>query len=133
MMWNTNIPMEEAERCLLCPEAPCTAACPHGLDPAGLLRSVRFQNIAGAAGRLPAENPCAGCDAPCEGACLRPEGHINIRCPGHGDTSHAADMGIVQLLHPIQAVLQADYQSGNSFIRRQDIGSGSQNRQFAVQ
>lgn len=79
MMWNTNIPMEEAERCLLCPEAPCTAACPHGLDPAGLLRSVRFQNIAGAAGRLPAENPCAGCDAPCEGACLRPEGHINIR------------------------------------------------------
>ena len=35
MMWNTNIPMEEAERCLLCPEAPCTAACPHGLDPAG--------------------------------------------------------------------------------------------------
>ena len=55
------------------------------------------------------------------------------RCPGHGDTSHAADMGIVQLLHPIQAVLQADYQSGNSFIRRQDIGSGSQNRQFAVQ
>ena len=78
-MWNTNIPKEEAERCLLCPEGPCTAACPHGLYPAGLLRSVRFQNIAGAAGRLPAEDLCAGCPAPCEGACLRPDGPVRIR------------------------------------------------------
>ena len=79
MIWNTHIPKEEAERCLLCQEGPCTAACPHGLDPAGLLRSVRFQNIAGAAGRLPADNLCAGCPAPCEGACLRPDGPVRIR------------------------------------------------------
>ena len=78
-MWSTDIPQEEAERCLLCPEAPCTKACPHGLDPAGLLRSVRFQNIAGAADRLPDRAACTDCPAPCEAACLHPGGPIRIR------------------------------------------------------
>ena len=27
--------MEDLERCLLCHQAPCTAACPEGLEPAG--------------------------------------------------------------------------------------------------
>lgn len=35
MIWSATIPQEEVGRCLLCHEAPCTAACPHGLDPAG--------------------------------------------------------------------------------------------------
>ncbi len=41
--------MEEASRCLLCHDAPCSKSCPAGTDPAKFIRSVRFQNIKGAA------------------------------------------------------------------------------------
>jgi len=34
---------EEASRCLLCQDAPCTKACKHG-DPARAIRAVRFDN-----------------------------------------------------------------------------------------
>lgn len=40
---------EEASRCLLCLDAPCSKACPAGTDPAKFIRSVRFSNIKGAA------------------------------------------------------------------------------------
>ena len=63
--------------CALCADAPCAAAC-EKLDPAGLLRSVWFNNEQGAAQRLPAENPCANCDAPCERGCVRP-GAVPVR------------------------------------------------------
>ena len=36
---------EEAARCLLCENAPCTAACGSG-DPARAVRAVRFGNAA---------------------------------------------------------------------------------------
>lgn len=55
-------------RCLLCHNAPCAAKCP-SMDPARLLRSLRFQNQAGAALRLPQADVCADCAAPCEAAC----------------------------------------------------------------
>ena len=55
-------------RCLLCHDAPCAAKCP-SMDPARLLRSLRFQNQAGAALRLPQADVCADCAAPCEAAC----------------------------------------------------------------
>lgn len=58
-------------RCTLCKDAPCSAAC-HTLDPAGLLRSVWFDDEKAAAARLPEGNPCLSCDAPCESACVRP-------------------------------------------------------------
>ena len=41
--------MEEAQRCLLCHDAPCTQACPAGTDPGRFIRSVRFRNFKGAA------------------------------------------------------------------------------------
>lgn len=41
--------MEEAARCLLCHDAPCSAACPAHTDPARFIRSVRFRNFKGAA------------------------------------------------------------------------------------
>ncbi len=40
---------EEASRCLLCLDAPCSKACPAGTDPAKFIRSVRFLNVKGAA------------------------------------------------------------------------------------
>ena len=41
--------MEEASRCLLCLDAPCSKSCPAGTDPAKFIRSVRFKNVKGAA------------------------------------------------------------------------------------
>ena len=58
-------------RCVLCHDAPCAAACAH-LDPAGLLRSIWFDNEKTAALRLPAADACADCAASCEAACVRP-------------------------------------------------------------
>ena len=40
--------MEEASRCLLCLDAPCSKSCPAGTDPAKFIRSVRFKNVKGA-------------------------------------------------------------------------------------
>ena len=49
--------MEEASRCLLCHDAPCSKACPAGTDPAKFIRSVRFKNIKGAAETVRINNP----------------------------------------------------------------------------
>ena len=67
-----RIPRADMIRCALCADAPCGAACCGQLDPAGLLRSVWFHNEQGAAMKLPPENPCLTCSAPCERACVRP-------------------------------------------------------------
>ena len=40
---------EEASRCLLCYDAPCSKACPAGTSPDKFIRSVRFRNFKGAA------------------------------------------------------------------------------------
>ena len=47
--FNPRLVMEEASRCLLCHDAPCSKACPAGTDPAKFIRSVRFRNFKGAA------------------------------------------------------------------------------------
>ena len=65
-------------RCTLCHNAPCDAACPKGVKPAELLRSIWFNNEQGAALRLPADSPCCGCPGMCEEACVRP-GEVRIR------------------------------------------------------
>ena len=57
-------------RCALCADAPCDAACDK-VKPADLLRSIWFHNEQGAALRLPEQNPCLTCPAPCERACVR--------------------------------------------------------------
>ena len=64
-------------RCALCSDAPCDSACPK-LDPSGLLRSLWFRAEQAAAQRLPKENPCLTCGAPCERACVR-AGEVPIR------------------------------------------------------
>ena len=63
-------PFEEASRCLLCHDAPCTAACLKGQDPARALRAIRFANADAAPLSLD-PSACSGCDAPCEKACIR--------------------------------------------------------------
>ena len=64
-------------RCVLCADAPCREACDK-LRPSTLLRSVWFRNEQTAALRLPEQNPCLVCSAPCERACVR-AGEVGIR------------------------------------------------------
>lgn len=61
----------ETDRCLLCNEAPCTAACVHGFEVSDAVRSLRFDNEAGAAAKLRNLNVCDGCSAPCMDVCIR--------------------------------------------------------------
>ena len=70
--------MEEAQRCLLCHDAPCSNACPAGTDPAKFIRSVRFRNFKGAAETIRSNNALgAACaricptERYCELACSR--------------------------------------------------------------
>ena len=73
-----KIAMEEATRCLLCHDAPCSKSCPAGTDPAKFIRSIRFRNVKGAAETIRENNPLAGICARvcpyekyCEEACSR--------------------------------------------------------------
>lgn len=60
---------EEAARCLLCHDAPCTKACSQSQDPARFIRSLRFDNEYTATSCLD-KSQCENCDAPCEKACI---------------------------------------------------------------
>ena len=71
-----KIAMEEASRCLLCYDAPCSKSCPAGTDPAKFIRSIRFRNVKGAAETIRENNPLGGIcarvcpyDTLCEKAC----------------------------------------------------------------
>ena len=67
---------EETNRCLLCLDAPCTSACPSGLAPDRVIRSIRFENLLGAGRLLPEALPCDTCESlDCQKACLK--GKIN--------------------------------------------------------
>ena len=70
MLYERTTWLADMIRCTLCKDALCSAACSK-LDPAGSLRSIWFDNEKVAAARVPEENPCLGCDAPCEAACVR--------------------------------------------------------------
>jgi len=64
--------IEEVGGCLLCNDAPCTKACPHGVEVDTIIRSLRFENRSGAANRLSKVNPCITCDSKsCMDNCLK--------------------------------------------------------------
>lgn len=79
--------MQEAARCLLCEDAPCSKACPAHTNPAKFIRSVRFRNIKGAAETIRENNALGAICARvcpteklCEEACTRKkiDGPIDI-------------------------------------------------------
>lgn len=64
----------EANRCLLCHDAPCSKGCPGGTDPGTFVRQIRFYNLKGAARTVLRNNPLGGaCAAVCPVAstCVR--------------------------------------------------------------
>ncbi len=69
---------EEASRCLLCADPPCTNSCKKGFDPAAMVRSVWFKNEENAASFID-KKACAGCDGDCEKACIHYDSNIRIR------------------------------------------------------
>mgnify|MGYP001597248091 FL=1 len=52
--------IEEATRCLLCHDAPCSKACPAGTNPAKFIRSLRFNNPKGAIETIRTNNILGG-------------------------------------------------------------------------
>jgi dihydropyrimidine dehydrogenase (NAD+) subunit PreT len=76
--FNLRTAREEAMRCLLCIDAPCSKGCPAGTDPGSFIRSIRFNNIKGAAETIRKNNVLGGScaricpyDRLCEEECSR--------------------------------------------------------------
>ncbi|MCH7503728.1 MAG: NAD(P)-dependent oxidoreductase [Proteobacteria bacterium] len=68
----------EADRCYFCYDAPCTTACPTGIDIPGFIQKIRSDNIRGSAYTILRENIMGGMCARvcptevlCEEACVR--------------------------------------------------------------
>lgn len=68
----------EADRCYFCYDAPCTTACPTGIDIPGFIQKIRSDNIRGSAHTILRENIMGGMCARvcptevlCEEACVR--------------------------------------------------------------
>ncbi len=68
----------EADRCYFCYDAPCTTACPTGIDIPGFIQKIRSDNLRGSADTILRENIMGGMCARvcpteilCEEACVR--------------------------------------------------------------
>lgn len=68
----------EADRCYFCYDAPCTTACPTGIDIPGFIQKIRSDNLRGSARTILQENIMGGMCARvcpteilCEEACVR--------------------------------------------------------------
>jgi dihydropyrimidine dehydrogenase (NAD+) subunit PreT len=76
--YNLRTAREEALRCLLCEDAPCSKGCPAGTDPGSFIKSIRFNNVKGAAETIRSNNVLGGTcarvcpyDRLCEEYCSR--------------------------------------------------------------
>jgi len=68
----------EADRCYFCYDAPCTTACPTGIDIPGFIQKIRSNNVVGSARTILSENIMGGMCARvcptevlCEEVCVR--------------------------------------------------------------
>jgi len=80
LLYNDISIKEDVGGCLICNDAPCQKACPHLVEVDSIIRSLRFENKAGAVNKLPNPLPCENCETkPCKEACLK--GRINEPVP----------------------------------------------------
>lgn len=74
--------IEEANRCLLCHDAPCSKGCPGGTDPGTFIKKLRLRNITGAIRTIKQNNILGGacgvlcptsrlCEKECSATALR--------------------------------------------------------------
>ena len=70
--------LEEANRCIVCHDAPCSRGCPAGTDPARFIRALKIKNVKVAAETKRRNNPLGGScarvcpyDQLCQEACAR--------------------------------------------------------------
>ena len=81
----------EANRCLMCAEAPCTCECPAGVDARAFIRKIRFDNLEGAVRLLKRCNVlAASCSRICPTSSLCTKG-----CAAAG-LLHPIDIGGLQ-------------------------------------
>ena len=106
MLYNTSIPIDEVCRCLLCDDPRCSAACPSLVNPAAIIRSLRFDNPVGAAHKIIGNFSCRGCKAPCEEACVQKANHIHIK---RVLTALKSDSGSVEDIPQTDVDLSTDF------------------------
>ncbi|MFW6281062.1 MAG: FAD-dependent oxidoreductase [Halanaerobium sp.] len=75
-----NQAVEEASKCLLCYDAPCSNGCPANTNPSKFIRSIRFNNLKGSAKTIRTNNILGGIcarvcpyDQLCQENCIRAE------------------------------------------------------------
>lgn len=92
VIYTSYLSDEQITPCYLCHDAACSRACPRGMDPAGIIRSLRLKNEVGAALRLPDEDVCLNCGAPCEKGCVKREAPVQIKAIMAGLRREKAEM-----------------------------------------
>lgn len=98
-IFQNKLPANEANRCLLCIDAPCTKACDRSNDPAAMLFSLRFKNQKVKDSFDPTN--CKSCDAKCEDSCVHYDFPIRIK-----ETASAIEKW---KLEPKKANLECDF------------------------
>ena len=83
--------IEEASRCLLCNDAPCSMDCPAGTDPAKFIRSARFRNFKGGAETIRTNNALG---AVCARVCPT-DRYCQSHCP-RAEIDRPIDIGKIQ-------------------------------------
>jgi glutamate synthase (NADPH) small chain len=114
--------LNEADRCLLCPDPPCVAGCPVNIDIPGFIREIGAKNFRGAYDTIAASNLLAAVcgrvcpqETQCEGVCIV------------GETLEPVAIGRLERWVGDQAI--AEHWSNAPYIERTDfkigiVGSG---------
>lgn len=100
----------EADRCLLCHDAPCSQACPADTDPGAFIRKLRLKNITGAIRTIKENNILGGaCGVLCPTARLCEE-----KCSAHmaSDASPAGESRPIQIGRIQRSLIEHAWETG---------------------